>query len=427
MKKLLFITFALFLVLAAGYFLWQRSSSATPALSYVTAEVTRGDVRAVIRATGTIEPEDLIDVGAQVAGQILSFGTDIASNTVDYCSTVREGALLAKLDDVTYLADLRVSQAQLASATASVIRAHADILQLEARLQQASRDWARAQKLGVGEALAQTTYDNYQFASEIASANLEVGRAELKQAEAAVIQAQASVEKAERNLGYCTILSPVDGVIIDRRVNIGQTVVASLNAPSLFLIAKDLKRVEIWVAVNEADIGAIHAGMPVLFTVDALPGATFRGTVNKIRLNAAMTQNVVTYTVEVKTDNPDGHLLPYLTANIQFITGESTNTLLVPSAALRWQPDGGKPSLVREGDSSHVYLFDPATHAPRCIDVTVGITDGLHTEIRSPELRDGDHVITGKSAVAPATTAAESTSNPFMPKLPTPPKRGGPR
>ena len=163
--------------------------------------------------------------------------------------------------------------------------------------------------------------------------------------EAAILEAQAirgpgrgGPDRAQRNLSYCTIKSPVKGVIIDRRVNIGQTVVASLNAPSLFLLAKDLTRMQVWVAVNEADIGKIHPGQPVTFTVAAFPGETFRGEVGKVRLNASMTQNVVTYTVEVITDNSNGRLLPYLTANVQFELDRRKDVLLVPSAALRWTP-----------------------------------------------------------------------------------------
>src|SRR5205823_6028616 len=140
------------------------------------------------------------------------------------------------------------------------------------------------------------------------------------------------------NLGYCTIRSPVKGVIVDRRVNVGQTVVASLNAPSLFLIAKDLKRMQIWASVNEADIGQIHPGQAVSYTVDAYPGEVFTGQVSHVRLNATMNQNVVTYTVVVTTDNSKGRLLPYLTTNLQFRVSERTNVLMVPNTALHWQP-----------------------------------------------------------------------------------------
>ena len=147
---------------------------------------------------------------------------------------------------------------------------------------------------------------------------------------------------ARTNLGYTTIKSPVRGVIIDRRVNIGQTVVASLNAPSLFLIAKDLRRMQVWASVNEADIGHIRLDMPVRFTVDAYAGETFHGKVTQIRMNATMTQNVVTYTVVVTTDNSNGKLLPYLTANVQFEMDQRSDVLLVPNAALRWKPQASQ-------------------------------------------------------------------------------------
>ena len=171
-----------------------------------------------------------------------------------------------------------------------------------------------------------------------------MGKAAIVQAQGTVSQAEATLKRALQNLSYCTIISPVKGVIIDRRVNIGQTVVASLNAPSLFLLAKDLKRLQVWVSVNEADIGHIKPGQAVTFTVDAFPGEVFSGEVGKVRLNATMTQNVVTYTVEIITDNSNGKLLPYLTANVTFIVGERKNVLLVPNAALRWTPTAGAGS-----------------------------------------------------------------------------------
>ena len=210
--------------------------------------------------------------------------------------------------------------------------------QLKAKLFQAERDWGRAKKLGPSDALSQADYDAAQSAYETAKANVAVGQAAIVQAKKTVDQSKAALKRAQENLNYCTIVSPVKGVIVDRRVNIGQTVVASLSAPSLFLIAKDLTRIQVWVSVNEADIGLIHAGQPATFTVDAFPGQVFTGEVGKVRLNATMTQNVVTYTVEVDTDNADGKLLPYLTANVKFVVGESKNVLLVPNAALRWSP-----------------------------------------------------------------------------------------
>ena len=306
--------------------------------SYRTVPVKRGDLIATISATGTVEPEEVVDVGAQVAGKVVSFGQDNNGNTIDYGSVVEVGTVLARIDDALYAADVDQARAQLEQAGAGLRRAEADLVQLQARLMQADRDWTRARKLGPSEALSQSDYDAALSGYEVAKANVAVGKAAVTQAQGAISQAEASLRRSQQNFEYCTIRSPVKGVIIDRRVNTGQTVVASLSAPSLFLIAKDLTRLQIWVAVNEADIGHIRPGQAASFTVDAFPGRVFRGQVEKMRLNASMSQNVVTYTVEVTTDNSDGLLLPYLTANVKFLVDERHEVLLVPNAALRFTP-----------------------------------------------------------------------------------------
>ena len=285
--------------------------------------MTKGDLEVTVGATGTVEPEELVDVGAQVAGKIVAFGKDKNGKPIDYGSAVEAGMVLARIDDSLFAAEVSQAKAQLAQSRANVQRAEADLGQLKAKLIQAESDWLRAEKLGPSEALSQSDFDAARSAYDVARANLNVGQAALRQTKEAVAQSEAVLKKANQNLDYCTIRSPVKGVIIDRRVNIGQTVVASLSAPSLFLIAKDLKRLQIWVAVNEADIGNIRVGQPVSFTVDAFPRDTFAGTVGKVRLNATMTQNVVTYTVEVITDNSDGKLMPYLTANVKFLSGHA--------------------------------------------------------------------------------------------------------
>ena len=333
----LLLTVLLVLILAAGG-LWFWSRDRRGNASFRTAQVTRGDLMASISATGTVEPEEVVDVGAQVAGRIMAFGKDKNGKPVDYGSVVEPGMVLARIDDSLYVSDVESVKAQLAQNKAQVQYAQANLEQFKAKLYQATRDWDRAQKLGPSDALSQADYDAAQSAYETAKANVDVGKAAVVQAQKAVAQSAASLRRAQQNLDYCTIVSPVKGVIVDRRVNIGQTVVSSLSAPSLFLIAKDLTRIQVWASVNEADIGNIHPGQPVTFTVDAYPGATFHGEVGKIRLNATMTQNVVTYTVEVNTDNADGKLLPYLTANLKFMVAERKNVLLVPNPALRWVP-----------------------------------------------------------------------------------------
>jgi HlyD family secretion protein len=429
------------LVLGVVLVAWYLRSSGGKSIVYRTDPIKRGDLLAAISATGTVEPEEVIDVGAQVAGQINSFGKDKNGKTIDYGSVVEEGTILAQIDDSLYAADVAVANAQLQQARAGVQRAEADLGQLKAKLYQAKRDWDRAQRLGPSEALAQSSYDSYKSGYETAQANVAVGDAAIVQAKDAVAQAQATLQRAQRNLSYCTIKSPVKGVIIDRRVNIGQTVVSSLNAPSLFLIAKDLKRMQVWVSVNEADIGNIHPGQPVSFTVDAYPGQIFRGEVGKIRLNATMTQNVVTYTVEVITDNSSGKLLPYLTANAQFELSQQTNILLVPNAALRWFPQleqvapkfrgmfdssaqrsgsgGGRlqasePAAKSTTKSSQglVWIRDGKYVQP--IKVRVGLSDGTNTEVQADELKEGLEVIVGEQRQGVSDTG---TTNPFAPQM----------
>jgi HlyD family secretion protein len=439
-KKALVVVVVIGIVAAiAGWYFHKSNGKKT---SFRTVTVTVGDLVATISATGTVEPEELVDVGAQVAGQVLAFGKDEDGNEIDYGSSVAEGTILAKIDDTVYASDVALATAQLEQAKAGVENAQANLLQLKAKLDQAQLDWDRAQKLGPSEALAKSTYDSYKSAYEIAKANVAVGEASILQAKAAVAQTEATLQKAKRNFTYCTIKSPVKGVIIDRRVNIGQTVVSSLNAPSLFLIAKDLRRMQVWVAVNEADIGNIYPGQPVTFTVGAYPGQTFKGEVGKVRLNATMTQNVVTYTVEVVTDNSSGKLLPYLTANVNFETNRRDNVLQVANAALRWQPKTeqvapefrsvSKDNPGNPGRNPSKKQYDPNTPEAsnyrqsllwvkqdafvRPIKVRAGISDDIMTEVQADELKEGLEVITGEQQQQPA--GGTGTVNPFTPQIP---------
>ena len=401
-----------------------KCSSKPPSL-FTTATVNRGDLSAAISATGTVEPEEVIDVGAQVAGRIVYFGKDKNGKPIDYGSEVEDGTVLAQIDDALYAADAE-------QARASAIRAQADLGQMQAKLYQAERDWERAKKLGPSDALSQSDYDAAKSAYDAAKATVAVGQA-------AIGQAQATLRRAEQNLSYCTIKSPVKGIVIDRRVNIGQTVVSSLNAPSLFLLAKDLKRMQVWVSVNEADIGSIHTKQPVSFTVDTYPGQMFLGEVGKIRLNATMTQNVVTYTIEVITDNTDGKLLPYLTANMQFELSRSTGVLLVPNAALRWFPLAGqfdpkykdivegpargnsggsaeqKPAAQPAAKGRQGYLWVRDGNLAKPVRVTIGPSNGTVTEVQGDEVKEGLEVITGEQRQASAGDAARS---PFAPTMP---------
>jgi HlyD family secretion protein len=435
LKQRALIALPVVLVLVLATWFWYRNHH--NGNSFQTAAVTRGDLLATISATGTVEPEEVVDIGSQVAGKIVSFGKDRDGKTVDYGSYVNAGTILAQIDDALYAADVSQTKAALAQAKANAKRAEADLGQLKAKLFQAERDWMRAKKLGPSDALSQSDYDAAQSAYEVAKANLNVGQAAVAQAKEAVAQAAATLRRAAQNLDYCTIRSPVKGVIIDRRVNIGQTVVASLNAPSLFLLAKDLKRLQVWAAVNEADIGNICPGQPVTFTVDAYPGVTFLGEVGKIRLNATMTQNVVTYTVEINTDNSDGRLIPYLTANLKFTVAERKNVLLVPNAALRWTPipeqispsfrqqpkkgrgkksgDQGAAGKSKGAEASGTLWIPEGTYV-KPFKIRRGPSDGSMTEVLGSKLKEGMQVVVGEQPQGSDKEASNSAS-PFAPQI----------
>jgi HlyD family secretion protein len=443
----------------AAWYFYEQSDQPT---TFRTVAVERGDLQATISSTATIEPEEVVDIGAQVAGMIKFFGKDPRDKTkdVDYGTPVEEGTVLVQIDDAIY-------QTQVDQAKATLDSNLALLAQAKTKLELSKQNWERAQMLRKSNVMTKADYD-------AAYADLQTATPAVDGAKAAVDQARASLQQAQTNLRYTKIVSPVKGVIIDRRVNIGQTVVASLSAPSLFLIAKDLKRLQLWASVNEADIGQIHPNQSARFTVDAFPNKVFHGTVSQIRLNAVMTQNVVTYTVVVTTDNSSGKLLPYLTANVLFEVAHHEDVLKVPTAALRWRPEPhqivaeareaySKKSHRREGgggggigggrggggretarEASQENPQEAMSHAgkakqsgerkqrggrsrrdlptvwvdddgfARPIQVRTGLTDGTEVEIVSGELKEGTRVIIGEQRHEEGTTA---TKNPFLPSF----------
>jgi HlyD family secretion protein len=437
---------------------WQGDSGAElPQLH--TAEVVRGDMQFSIDATGTVQPEEVVDVGAQVAGKIDTLGTDPrdATRTIDYGSPVEVGTVLARIDDSLYRSEVEQATAQVASAQAllesttaqvaeadaNVERAAKDLLQLQSKQYQSQRDWRRSEDLWkttrgtISEAdldLVRSTYESADAAVGVghaaiaqAAAQLTFAKANVSKSRADLAQAEASLRRAETNLGYCTIKSPVKGVIVDRRINVGQTVVSSLNSPSLFLIAKDLRKLEVWASVNEADIGNVRSGQTVKFTVDAYPGHTFHGVVapDQPRLNASMNQNIVTYTVVVDTDNSEGKLLPYLTADVEFEVATHRDALLVPNTALRWRPSPER--MAREGIAPPADTAEPAegntgrgtvwvleNNRLRSVVVEEILSDGLRTEVAAGDLAAGAQVVIGESFAA---AAAADTTNPFSPQM----------
>jgi HlyD family secretion protein len=511
-------------------------------------KVTRGDLHITVRATGTVEPEETVDVGAQVVGRIKELGKDprgmaaepsepietpaippaplgrqtalaqseqvhaqpavetkpaagvegetpnatprrrlnklgpdsigqrnsksagsganksskpgshietgeasttadpaFANKSVDYGSPVRKDMVLAQIDPAIY-------QAQFDQANASLAQANAHVLQTQAKLAQANAEWARAQVLRelkipsrspTGDASANQTLPIKGISDAdfvLAKANAESAQADLVAAKAAVLQQQANLALADTNLKYTTIRSPIDGTIIDRRVNIGQTVVSSLNAPSLFLIARDLRRMQVWASVNEADIAKVTPGTKVHFRVDALPEDTFHGVVVQRRLNAQMTQNVVIYTVVISVDNSDLKLLPYLTADVYFEVDDRRDVLIVPNAALRFKPMPEQidtESLAEAADAKaspssgsgrrgrkdaaaantgRLWVVVPETDKLRPVDVQTGVSDftASLTEITGGDIHEGDEIVVGENRQAPAASGGDVT-NPLAP------------
>ncbi len=431
------------------------------------AKVTRGDFVSKVQATGTLEPQELVDVGAQVTGEIKEFGVDLAGKRVDYGSEVKAGQLLARIDDTIVELDIQRAEAsvaqakaQILSADASVVSANATIAQATANHNKAKRDLERARKLGVGDALSQMDFDQYVNAEETAAANLRSAEAQLESAKAQQATAAAQLQSAEaqlkselRNRDYTHIKAPVDGTIVVRQVNVGQTVVSSMSASTLFLVARDLSRMQIWASVNEADIAKVEPGQEVRYTVDALPNENFTGVVNKIRPNATMSSNVVTYIVEIDIENPERKLLPYMSANANFIIKEVKDALLVPDAAFDFDPPADMvPAEFRErmergprageeppappaagelpaGAAPALVWKKTAPNRVEPVRVLRSDSDGSRsvvTVVEGDSLKEGDELATGMTVVAAAaSSAAEGGSNNlFGPKRPERRQRG---
>jgi HlyD family secretion protein len=369
---------------------------------YRTAKVERGDVTATVQATGTLEPEEVVDVGAQVAGQIVEFGKDPnnPNKSVEFNSSVEKGAILAQIDPRPYQLD--VTQAK-----AGLLRAVSELKQDQLRCDQAKTALERAQELEKRRAIVPEELSIAQSAYDIAKLGVAIK-------EAGIEQSKAALERAELYLSYCTIRSPIKGVVIDRRANVGQMVKADLNSPSLFLIASDLKRMQVWVAVRESDIGQIHKGQAAKFRLEAYPKEAFHGVVSQIRLNATMAQNVVTYTVELNCDNTGGKLIPYLTAEVEFEVAKHKNVLLVPNASLRWRPQASqiapetRESLAkilaanRKKDSSeNGIIWSEEKGRVHPVAVRLGISDGHVTEVLDGDLAESEAVVIGTRIQAP--------------------------
>ncbi len=370
---------------------------------YRTEPVSRGPLVTDVTATGTVNPVKTVQVGTYVSGPIQAI-------YADFNSEVKKGQTVARIDPRPF--ELRVQQAE-----ATLANAHAKVAKSAADLKYKTSNLARNKQLATEGIISRDLIDTTASSAEQARADVALNQAEVKQAEAALAEARV-------NLGYTDIISPVDGVVVSRNVDVGQTVAASFQTPTLFLIAEDLTQMQVDTNVSESDIGAVAPGQRVTFTVDAYPDRRFEGTVVQVRNAPQNVQNVITYDVVVGAKNEDLALRPGMTANVAVETGRRDEALRVPSAALRFRPHAagttphpsGSPGTrrVRAPDSGGSKVFVLRDEAPIAVPVQIGLADDSYTEITKGDLKEGDPVVVGVERPNASGTPSRAQPPGFM-------------
>jgi HlyD family secretion protein len=445
-RRLLMTVFALVAVTGAGLGVrrW-RAAHKKPPVEFDTAAVDRGRIVARVTATGTLSALVTVQVGTQISGTVQKL-------YADFNSTVKKGELIAKIDPQLFQAAFEQAQANYQAAQGNLIKA-------EAQERDAGRQFEREKAMLDRKLVAQADYDTSQ-------ANLEVARGSSAAARGSLAQAKAQLSQARVNLDMTRIVSPTDGTVISRSVDVGQTVAASLSAPTLFAIAKDLREMQVDTSVAEADVGKLSAGMPATFTVDAFPGERFKGKVRQIRNAPQTVQNVVTYDAVIDVDNSDLKLRPGMTANVTFVSAEKDDVIRVPNAAMRYKPSsdiftalglsvphgvhepggrghGGSGNGTGQGGGAHgaggpgggAHAGGPGAGAwrgrvgggkdegpsdkrtvwalrggqPQQIDLRIGLSDGSTTEVVEGDLHEGDQVIVDASTAEGAGPSSTSS------------------
>jgi HlyD family secretion protein len=418
------IPVVILLALVGGWIYFRAGGDGAPAYRFATVE--RGDLEATVSATGTLEAVTTVQVGTQVSGQVSAI-------LVDFNDEVKKGQLLARIDPT--LQQQAVQEAQ------------AGLQRSQAQFAAAKLEYDRNKQLADQRIITASEFTAIESSYEVARANLT--------------SAQIAVQRARQNLAYTSIYSPIDGIVVERNVDVGQTVAASLSAPQLFLIANDLSRMQILASVDESDIGLIEERQPVRFTVQAYPNERFSGRVQQVRLQSTTTENVVNYTAVVDVDNPDGKLLPGMTATVDFLTGSAENVLTVPNAALRFRATEAMIAEVRDRqpavasggrDTPASQVTSTATGAVAARDsarggagatraanmatlwyidaagnlatmrVRTGLSDGQRTEVRGEGLAEDLRIIVGVTQADGDNGAAAS---PFQNQTQSTPRRPG--
>ncbi len=367
MKKIIAgITIAAVCVVAAFLLLGRNGQGP----EFRMEKIERGDIVTTVTATGTVNAVTTVLVGTQVSGTIKHI-------YVDFNSPVEKGQLIARIDPALF-------QAQVDQARANLLSARANVEKAEATLVDAERTRDRNRELFKKNLIARSDLDT-------ADTNYLTATAQVSVAKAQEAQAEAALKNAETNLGYTRIISPVNGIVVSRNVDVGQTVAASFQTPTLFTIAQDLTKMQVDSSVAEADIGKIQIDQPVEFTVDAYPESPFNGRVSEIRNAPITVQNVVTYDVVVKVDNPELKLKPGMTANVSIIVSSKKDILKIPNSALRFRPAEKRDMPEKRQKGSGVWVLENGK--PSRIEVTTGISDGTYTELLSGDIGEGREVI----------------------------------
>lgn len=390
MRRIGFILSIVAIGIAIGGYVFFNGERKPP-IRYRTAAVERGQVISVVSATGTINPVVLVQVGSQVSGMIKSLHAD-------FNSRVKAGETVAIIDPEPFKARREQAVSNLEMARSSVARARADLAQRK-------RELDRVQSLLPQQFVSQNDAD-------VALTNLQSAEAQLRVAEAQVKQAEAALNATELELKYTVIRSPVDGIVVARNIEVGQTVAASFATPNLFMIALDLTKMQVDTNVSESDIGGMAEGKEAVFTVDAYPGMFFTGTIKQVRLAPINVQNVVTYTVVIGVDNKESRLKPGMTANVSIVVAQKDQVIKVPNAALRFVPpkgggspleadgktvtgDGGRPVKLDAAMTSSTIWKQVENGDLAPLSVQTGISDGVSTEILSGDLGEGDLIVIG--------------------------------
>jgi HlyD family secretion protein len=376
-------TVAVLALAAVAYYFYAGGNGKAP--QFRTATVENGDIEETITASGNINAVTTVQVGSQVSGTIRNI-------LVDYNSVVKKGQVIAQIDPQLFQAAVVQARANLASTRASLEKAAILVADTERTLR-------RNRELLKDGFVAQSDVDAAQTAYDSAMA-------QQKSAEAQVTQATGALSTAETNLAYTTIHSPVNGVVISRSVDVGQTVAASFQTPTLFTIAQDLTKMQIDTNVDEADIGRAKTGLSATFTVDAYPGKTFEGAVVQVRNSPIVTQNVVTYDVVVHVDNKGLLLKPGMTANVTIHVQRLAGILKIPNAALRYRPSAADKEEKKGGPAGQRVYVLGKDGKPRPVPVKTGVSDGAFTHLQDGDLKTGDALVTGENGKKAAGRAA---------------------